>query len=153
MGITLVLVILLIAAIAYWMYRGGTRSQNLAPEVQRSIPGPGKYAFDIVGESNYQNSLEAICGGKKEKSAKHRTEAELHLEDSNPYDNMAVRVEIEGKTVGYFSRNAARSYRDQLKMLGQDHSVCKCKAMIVGGWRKSKLDQGSFGVKLDLPVA
>jgi hypothetical protein len=77
----------------------------------------------------------------------------LCLEDSNPFDDKAVRVAIEGRTVGYLSRNDARSYRKQLKHLGHARIVCNCRAVIVGGWRRSRSDEGHFGVKLDLPVA
>jgi hypothetical protein len=147
-----ILAILVIAAVAYFALRsrfGGSAASG----AQGHLPGPGSFEFDIVGESKYQDALEEICGGRTEDSAEHRTEAVLYLEDSNPHDNMAVRVDIRGRTVGYLSRNDARSYRQQLKKLGHERIVCRCDAMIVGGWRRSRADQGHFGVKLDLPVA
>jgi hypothetical protein len=147
-----ILVILAIAALAYFLLRKRFGQGN-EPSVQGHLPGPGTYEFDIVGESKYQDALEAICGGRTEDSAEHITEAVLYLEDSNPHDNLAVRVDIDGHTVGYLSRKDARSYRQQLKQLGYERIVCKCDAMIVGGWRRSRTDQGHFGVKLDLPVA
>jgi hypothetical protein len=147
-----ILVFLAIAALAYFFWR--KRSvQRGGPSVQGHLPGPGTYEFDIVGESKYQDALEAICGGRTEDSAEHMTEAVLHLEDSNPHDNLAVRVDIDGRTVGYLSRKDARSYRQQLKRLGHERILCRCDAMVVGGWRRSRTDQGHFGVKLDLPVA
>src|SRR5690606_10952807 len=114
--------------------------------------GPGTYEFDIVGESQYQGALESICGGRTEDGAELQTQAVLLLEDSNPHDNMAVRVDIQGQTVGYLSRKDARSYRKQLKQLGHSNITCSCNAMIVGGWQRSRSDRGHFGVKLDLPV-
>ncbi len=147
-----ILVILAIAVIAYFALRGRFGSNGSAyPSAQ--LPGPGTYEFDIVGESQYQDELEAICGGRTEDSAEHLTEAVLHLEDSNPHDNQAVRVAIGGNTVGYLSRKDARSYRKQLKQLGHERILCKCNAMVVGGWQRSRTDRGHFGVKLDLPVA
>jgi hypothetical protein len=147
-----ILVVLAIAALAYFLWRKRF-VESSGPSVQGHLPGPGTYEFDIVGESKYQDVLEAICGGRNEDSAEHITEAVLYLEDSNPYDNLAVRVDIDGRTVGYLSRKDARSYRQQLKQLGHGRIVCKCDAMVVGGWRRSRTDQGHFGVKLDLPVA
>lgn len=146
-----ILVILVLAAIVYFLWRNRS-FQRVGPSVQGYLPGPGTYEFEIVGESRYQDVLVTICGGRTEDSAEHMTEAVLHLEDSNPHDNLAVRVDIDGRTVGYLSRKDARSYRKQLKQLGHERIVCKCDAMIVGGWRRSRTDQGHFGVKLDLPV-
>ena len=137
----------------YFVVRANSKHDAGGTAVIGYLPGSGTYEFDIVGESHYQQALEAICGGRTEESASHKTEALLYLEDPNPHDNMAVRVDIGGETVGYLSRSDARSYRKQLKQLGHEYLVCKCDAMVVGGWRRSRTDQGSFGVKLDLPVA
>ena len=109
--------------------------------------------FDIVGEASYQKALSKICGGKKEDSAKQYVEAELYLENDNPHDNKAVCVTIKGQTVGYLSRNDARAFRKQVKELENKKPTFLCKALIVGGWSRSKSDKGNFGVKLDLPVA
>ena len=43
------------------------------------------------------------------------TTAVLVLDDDNPYDNKAVRVEIDGYLVGHLSRENARQYRKKLK--------------------------------------
>lgn len=147
-----ILAILIIVVLAYFAFRWRS-GRGIGQSMQGHLPGPGTYEFDIVGESKYQGALEAICGGRTEDSAEHVTEAVLYLEDSNPHDNLAVRVDIDGRTVGYLSRKDARSYRQQLKQLGHDRLVCRCDAMVVGGWRRSRTDQGYFGVKLDLPVA
>lgn len=39
-------------------------------------------------------------------------EAQLVLDDDNPYDPKAVRIDIRGETVGHLSRELARDYRD-----------------------------------------
>jgi hypothetical protein len=148
---TTFIAIVVIGLIAYLYYR--SRSGSVGSSVQGRLPGPGTYAFDIVGESKYQDALEAICGGRSEDSADHFAEAILYLEDSNPYDNQAVRIDIDGQTVGYLSRENARAYRKQLKQLGHERLTCRCNAKVVGGWRRGQSDQGHFGVKLDLPVA
>jgi hypothetical protein len=148
---TFLLVVAVGVAAYLWLRNRLRRNNALLPEGR--LPGPGTFEFDIVGESNYQAVLESICGGRTEESAQHLTEAVLYLEDSNPHDNQAVRVAIQGQTVGYLSRNDARSYRAQIRQLGHPEIVCKCDAMIVGGWHRSRTDRGLFGVKLDLPVA
>jgi len=144
------LVLFLIGVAAYFYFRN--RSAR-GTAVAGSLPGPGTYEIDIVGESHYQQSLESICGGRTEDGARHLTEALLILEDSNPHDNLAVRVDIEGNPVGYLSRKDARNYRKQLQQLGHSGLPLSCNAMIVGGWQRSKLDVGYFGVKLDLPTS
>ncbi|HVX05677.1 MAG TPA: HIRAN domain-containing protein [Rhodanobacteraceae bacterium] len=148
-----IVILATIVVVGYFVVRATVTPQVPRTKVAGRLPGPGTYEFNIVGESHYQHALEAICGGRTEESAQHKSEAVLYLEDSNPYDSQAVRVDIEGQTVGYLSRSDARAYRKQLKALGHEHLLCKCDAMVVGGWQRSKTDQGSFGVKLDLPVA
>jgi hypothetical protein len=147
--IGLLFLVALVATALLLMKRQGGRT---AQELTGRLAGPGAYQFDIVGESKYQAVLEEICGGRTEESAEHYAEALLYLEDSNPFDNQAVRVDIAGKTVGYLSRDNARAYRKQLRQLGHSQLVCCCNAVVVGGWRRAHADEGHFGVKLDLPV-
>lgn len=114
--------------------RRGTSSANL--------PGPGDFAFEIVGESNYQPALRRIAGRGE---VRHECVATVIMEDSNPHDDKAVRVDIDGETVGYFARQAARSYRKQMAAHGRIEATCN--AVIVGGGKGR-----SLGVWLDLPT-
>jgi hypothetical protein len=133
------------------MRRGPEPKANLSGS-EVNLPGPGAFAFDIVGESKYQAALEQICGGRTEDGHEKIVQAKIIHEDDNPYDNKAIRVDIYGATVGYFSREAARDYRKQLKDAGVPGATATCSAMIVGGWDRGGGDKGSFGVKLDLPT-
>ena len=144
-----VIIILIIVAAVFVLGRLTSRKNSTSVR----LSGPDTYEFDIVGEASYQDALSKICGGKKEESVEHYADAELYLEDDNPHDKEAVCVLIEGKTVGYLSRKEARVFRKQIKELGQENSILLCKAVIVGGWRRSKSDEGNFGVRLDLPTA
>ncbi len=126
--------------------------QEVTPAAIANLPGPGTYSLDVVGESNYQAALESICGGRSTRSQEKIMEATLIHEDDNPYDNQAISVRIQGKTVGYLSRKEARKYRKQLKQAGYPGITAKCSAMIVGGWDKGGGDRGHFGVRLDLPT-
>lgn len=72
-----------------------------------SAKGHGEYAQEVVGESNYQPALRAIQASKDKPF--HRVR--LVPEDTNPYDNQAVRVDVAGKTVGYLPRADARRWR------------------------------------------
>jgi hypothetical protein len=112
------------------------------------------FAFDVVGESRYQAALSDICGGKSESGHEYQCTAYLILEDDNPHDAQAVRIDIDGSTVGYLDRENARKFRKELAVAarGVTVNVACCPALIVGGWSRDRgADQGHFGVKLDLP--
>lgn len=114
--------------------------------------GPGTFSVDVVGESHYQDALESACGGRTEDSQRFETEVFLVPEDGNPHDKQAMRVVIEGQTVGYLDRETARSFRGQMAAIGLTGVVAKCRAIIVGGWDRGPDDRGHFGVKIDLPT-
>lgn len=101
----------------------------------------GEY-FDVVGESFYQDHLEVICGGRKYDAAKHHCRAFLVPEPENPVDQNAIRIVIDGRTVGHLSREHAVEYHQHI---GPRPSTCAAK--IVGGWDDGET-VGYFGVKL-----
>jgi hypothetical protein len=121
-------------------------------ELVVNIPGPSLFEHDVVGESKYQKELSAICGGKTEDGHKKIVTAMLIHEDTNKYDNKAILVTIDGKSVGYLSRENARQFRQGLADEDLAGATATCSAKIVGGWRRDKGDEGHFGVILDLPV-
>jgi hypothetical protein len=85
------------------------RSQGTRGEIH----GSGEFEFEIVGESNYQKALKAIAGPKARDGKNHECTAKLILEDDNPHDSKAVRVDIDGRTVGYLARDMARECRSR----------------------------------------
>ena len=103
------------------------------------------FVLPAVGESNYQEALRSICGEPSENGEDRIVDAVLILEDSNPYDPQAVRVDIPGKTVGYLSRANARRFRKS-----HAEASTTCKARIRGGWDRGGGDTGSYGVSLDV---
>jgi hypothetical protein len=113
--------------------------------VEIELEGPGAYAVDVVGVSQYQRVLEAAA----EQGA--IVTAALILEDSNPYDDQAVAVHIDGERAGYLSRANARAYRADLAAAGTPDLVVRCKAKIVGGFETREGQRAHFGLKLDLP--
>lgn len=112
-------------------------------------PGRG-FTFDVVGEANYQDALDDICGGKCEEGHDIKCDAELYLDDLNEHDPNAVAVKIGGETVGYIPRDLAPEIRAQLRALNADGKRVRCSAKVTGGWYRSKRDQGHYGVKLSL---
>lgn len=125
-------------------YRGEDRPSG---ESRRSS---GAYAVEVVGESNYQRALEQICGGRSRDGVEKYVTAVLVLEDTNHYDENAVRVDISGSTVGYLSRHTAKAYRKQLATRATSSQSIECPALIRGGWDRGRNDKGHFGVRLDL---
>jgi len=115
------------------------------------LPGNGEFDLQVVGESHYQEALETICGPRTRQGVQQEHTALLILEDHNPYDKKAVRVEIDGKQVGYLSREVAKLYRQQLKAGGMPKANGQCQALIKGGWERGD-NKGSYGVWLDIPV-
>lgn len=104
------------------------------------------YPVEVVGESYRQAVLESIVGGRDRDGAEHEASATLILENDNPHDDQAVRVEIESHHVGYLSRADARRYREFAS------APTKVPALIVGGWDRGEHHLGSFGVRLALKL-
>ena len=136
-----------------WLFGTPTPTRGHRIVAQAELPGAGTFEIEVVGESHYQRALEQICGGRSEESARFVTTAVLVLDDDNPYDANAVRVEIDGHVVGHMSRENARQYRKKLKEAGHPRITASCEAIIVGGWDRGDGDRGHFGVRLDLPSA
>jgi hypothetical protein len=65
----------------------------------RMLFGTGSYDFDIVGESFYQDALEALAGGRHVKAAHVECVAFIAPEPENPHDQNAVVVTIERSKV------------------------------------------------------
>lgn len=110
-----------------------------------TIPGPGAFALNVVGVSQYQRVLEAAA------EAGGAVEATLVLEDDNQYDDQAVAVHIGGQRAGYLSRADARLYRADLAAAGQPDIRVRCKAKIAGGFETRDGARAHFGLRLDLP--
>jgi hypothetical protein len=109
------------------------------------VEGPGTFAVEVVGASQYQDVLERageagaiVC-------------ATLIFEDSNPYDDQAVAVHVNGRRTGYLSRANARLYRADLVAAGDSRLTARCTARIVGGFDTARGERAHFGLKLDLP--
>ena len=130
------------------MVHGGDRGVSL-PQIE----GDDSFSLAVVGESSYQAALERICGRRTRDGHDVVTLASLTLEDDNPHDSMAVRVAIQGQTVGYLTRDKARAYRDRLAARGHLQPAATCRARIRGGWYRGADDVGSYGVQLDVNLS
>lgn len=115
------------------------------------IAGPGTFAVEVVGVSRRQDALAAIMDQHGRSGRTVTLDALLILENSNPHDANAVRVEIDNALIGYLSRENAARYRADLAAANTPDATIQCKARIVGGFETSSGERASFGVRLDLP--
>lgn len=111
------------------------------------MPFVGNRRFDlkVVGESHYEENLYDLCGPATEHMRQLAKTAVLTLETNNPYDRNAVRVDIDGLTVGHLSRTDAAWFR---QMCGAPSgSRFACEAVIVSLRGSAACD---YGVRLDI---
>lgn len=142
------------------LHNDNTRFEDAADLL---VKGPDGYviepedSFDlnVVGESFYQSNIEKITGPRSANGANFQCFAKLICDKENPKDRNAVSVRIDGLIVGHLSKYDARAWRNMLKKAGAGTNEVTVAAEITGGWRRVKngsVDEGSFGVKLDVPV-
>ena len=104
--------------------------------------GNARVDFEVVGESFYQSNIASI-------SINSDLIAHLIPENDNKYDSLAIRVDIERKTVGYLSKEDARAFRKKLKRLKLDNATTACNAYVTGGHLRDG-KQMNYGVEINL---
>ena len=75
------------------------------------LESSGNFSVGLAGESHY---FEAISMAANRQSGEHAATAEIIGEPDNKFDSNAVRVEINGRTVGYIPREEAPAFRPLL---------------------------------------
>ncbi len=132
----------------FWLERQAGRKQ--ADDGLRLLPDGG--TVRAVGASHYQDALEAIAGGRFGAGVNVALIATLHREPENVHDGNAVRVEINGRQVGYLPRAIAPQYKELLRQIESRGQQAACRAFIRGGWQRQGAE-GRFGVVLELASA
>ncbi|ODT69934.1 MAG: hypothetical protein ABS75_14990 [Pelagibacterium sp. SCN 63-23] len=113
------------------------------------------WTFDVVGESQYQEPLVRYYRKHKGDGSNLFVDSViLRTENDNPHDPNAVRVELEGRTVGFLPRAKAIEYRSALADSDALESGATCSAKITGGFQLTEdikgRDRAHFGIKLNL---
>jgi hypothetical protein len=116
------------------------------------IEGDGHYDLEVVGESHYQRHLKVLSELYSNKVGNRGLVAKLHYENTNPHDKKAIRVVIDGGTVGYLSRKEARLVRKAIEKVELEGLIISCNAKILGSRRVRLYNKIDFGVWLDLPI-
>lgn len=120
-----------------------------------SWPDIYQFDFDVVGESNYQEAIKQLAEENAippEANSRYKIGimmAHLIPENDNPYDDKAIRIDIDGRTVGYLSRDNARSFRRRLSRKKISNQITTCMAIFIGGEDLNDITR-SYGVKLNI---
>jgi hypothetical protein len=115
-----------------------------------SATSTGKFHIPVVGVTFHQETLSNICGNNREEGVPIYKQASLILENDNPEDPNAVKIDIEGKTIGHLSRRNATVWRG--KMMSENRSgEVMCLAQIL--WDRGYIAEGSYGVLLNIDLS
>jgi hypothetical protein len=110
----------------------------------------GDSLVPAVGTSHYQEALSDITGRQRDEEVRIEKVAVLVPEPDNPYDPQAIAVRIEGRLVGYLSREENPRWQDIVQTLaGHDH-LAAAEALIAG--RGPGGETSNLGVFLRLPT-
>lgn len=143
----------MLAMQAAWDTQAADRYESRDRRILGQRPStPRRVHFEVVGESHYQDALARAAGGRGEEPADHACVVTLVPDPTNPYDKRAIRVVLDGQTVGYLSRTSASAYAPIAAALAPTRNHVRCRARIVGGWSRGIGDFGSFGIVVDLPA-
>lgn len=107
------------------------------------------FTVEVVGESQWQDHIARVVGGKRDAGYRDEYVAQLAFDD-NPHDANVVVVMIDARPVGWIARGDAGNVRSEINAINPAGLPVTCKAKIVGGWDRGDGDEGHFGVKLSL---
>lgn len=127
------------------------KSSNIKPVIHWETRG--EFEFKVVGESFHQSALSALASPYDEISLKEAVfKATLFPDDNNKYDKLAVRVDINGLTVGHLSKDDARSFRRRLSNKKMPKAITSCDSKITGGFLMKNGQRAHYGVMLDIKL-
>lgn len=144
------IVALLVLGTAAWLfYRKNNRVAAPSNQPTLRLQGGGTYEHAVLGVARYRSALEKICDVNQRDPK--TVEALLVPEDANSRDKNAVRVEVQGHTVGYLPTELAGAYRTRLVQSGYPGARGICKAKIIVRLHSSIGGHADYAVRLDLP--
>lgn len=90
-------------------------------------PGSMQFGCEVVGESYRKDAIDSLMDGSEWDHAIRMDKALLRPMPENEYDKNAVAVVIEGKQVGFLSRDNAVRYHAAFADAGEtEESECDC---------------------------
>ncbi len=109
----------------------------------------GSLPMHILEKRRYQQVLSEIAKSSRKTRSSSEIPAEIIREADNPIDSNTIRIEIDGKCVGYIPTDQARRLSLQMSEDGIDRA--KCLARIRGGWQAHHKRSGLYGLTLAIP--
>jgi hypothetical protein len=109
----------------------------------------GRFMVELINESRYQQTLQALAGQHGDAAAAAPYLATLMPDDRNAYENEAVAVFLAGRLAGYLAPKAAIKLRELLRKKEAAGQLSTCDAQVRGGalWQGKRL---SYVVVLDV---
>lgn len=104
-----------------------------------TVPRSGYFGRDVVGESNYVKAIRSAVG---KKGGEKELWVTLEREPSNKYDRNAVRVHIQGSTVGYIPREDTDEFHGLLQAAERQNVVVMAWARV---WFSGDQDGSPYG--------
>jgi len=126
-----------------WLFGEGKKT----PSIVKSNSG-GTFFSYAVGHRHHQDALKRIFLDRTSENNEKLVEAVLVIDDENPYNSQAVRVDIQGQTVAYLKDENAKQFRKKMKEKGPSEIKATCAAKIVYWERESN----NYLVILNLPL-
>jgi HIRAN domain-containing protein len=145
----LIVALLVLGSAAWLFYKKTRRVASTSNHPTLRLQGGGTYEHAVLGVARYRPALEKICD--VDQRDPKTVEALLVPEDANPRDKKAVRVEVQGHTVGYLPTELAEAYRTRLVESGYPGARSICKAKIIVRMHSSLGGHADYSVRLDLP--
>lgn len=108
------------------------------------------YKVKAVGSSYHRQAIESIAQNPDGLRSLTLCTAYLIPEDDNEHDSHAVKVVVDGKTVGHLAKDYARTYRSFFSELPSPVPTTIVMAAITGGQRVDSREY-EYGVELDIP--
>jgi hypothetical protein len=149
MDIFVVALLLGAGSVAWLFYKKSSRVAPISNQPPLRLQGNGTYEFAVLGVSHYRPALEKLCD--VDQRDPKTVEAVLVPEDTNARDKNAVRVEIQGRTVGYLPPDLSEAYRKRLAESGYPGARSICKAQLIVRMHSSMGGHADYSVRLDLP--
>jgi HIRAN domain-containing protein len=149
MDIFLVALLLVAGSAAWFFYKKQRRVAPITNQTILRLHGGGTYDVGLVGTSRYRPALEKLC--EVDQQEPRIVDALLVLDDNNVKDKNAVRVEVQGRQIGYLAPELAEAYRRRLVEGGYPGARSTCKAKIMPRMHSSLGHRGDYSIRLDLP--
>lgn len=130
----------------------GIYSEYVAKVEDVFVEGDGRFNLKVIGVSDYPGHPNFQAGKNSKNCSSGELIAKLHYENVNPNDINAIRVVLNGGTVGYLSPEDASLFRQRIEASGLDGIIVSCYARITGGKRTWFFKRTEFELHLDLPI-